>query len=479
MMKPCELLLLWAVAVLPASTCFAGADDPHLRIVKMTLHPVATTRPALQYKLLPDLTEQTPGNAVTLYFIAAKSGPDTKAADELIDKASIYTRMPLDRLPVKEAGELLAQFSGRLDEAHLAARRQQAIWDPPLREEGAGARLSYLGGTRGFAILWVLQAKLQMARGDWDAAGSTLEDGFSLSRQMTNQAGLVQGMVSSSVDEVMLQDGIESWVAQPDAPNLYWSLSDLPQPLVDLHTISQYERAIPYFTFPVMLEAKSGPVAPEKWTRFIAALPRLSKAGYAKDEGSTFEARLQSALLAARVAPRARAYLLSTGMSRDTLEAMPIDQLVGLFFVDEYRRDSQEMWKAWELPFWEGVGPLRRTAEELEPARNGIDRPLLAFVPPLVSPRWHFAQLHRECALLRTIEALRDYAARHQGQPPDTLDQIKDLPIPSDPLTGKSFGYERAGQTAVLTAPPPPSLERRWYHDAVRYELSFSTAPNP
>jgi hypothetical protein len=478
-MKPCKLFLLWAVVVPLASTCSARADDAYLRVVKMTLHPVATTRPALQYKLLPDLAEQTPGNAVTLYFIAAKSGPDSKVAEELVDKASDYIRMPLDKLPINEAVGLLAQFSGRLGEAHLAARRQQAIWDPPLREDGAGARLSYLGDVRGFAILWVLQAKLQMARADWNAAGSILEDGFSLSHQLTNQAGLVQGMVSSSVDEIMLQEGVESWVGQPNAPNLYWALSDLPQPLVDLHTIAQYERAIPYFTFPVMLEAKSGPVAPEKWTRFITALPRLLKSGYARDEGGTFESRAQAALLAARVAPRARAYLLSTGVTRETLEAMPIDQVVGLYFVEEYRRDSQEMWKAWELPFWEGVGQLRRTAQELEPARNGIDSPLVAFVPPLVSPRWRFAQLERECALLRTIEALRDYAARHEGQPPDSLEQIKDLPIPPDPITGKPFVYERAGQTAVLTAPPPPSLEHRWYHDAVRYELSFSTAPNP
>ncbi|MDB5293531.1 MAG: hypothetical protein JWL69_4772 [Phycisphaerales bacterium] len=488
-MKYCKPQLLWmlAISLLPAWRAWGDdATNPatrpqtrEVRVVKMTLHPVATSRPALQYKLLPDLTEQTPGNAVTLYFSAAKSGPDGKIAREWMDKVEGYFETPPDKLPVNEASQALSQFSRRLAEAHLAARRQQAIWDPPLREEGAGALLPYLNDMYGFAVLWAVQAKLQIARADWPAAANTLQDGFSLAHHLNYQAGLVQGLSSAHVATLMLLGGVEDWVAQPGAPNLYWSLSDLPQPFVDLHAIAENERAIPYFTFPALLEARNGPIAPEKWTTFIMALPRVSMSGYARDEGGTFESRAQAALLAARVAPRARAYLLSTGMPREQVETMPVDQVVGLYFLDEYRRSSGETWKAWELPFWEGAEHLRRAQQELEPAKQGIDSPMLAFVPALARMRSHFAQLDREVAMLRTIEALRDYAARHDGQPPDTLDQIKDLPIPLDPVTGKPFGYERAGQTAVLTAPPPPGLVNYWTNDARRYELSFIKAPNP
>ncbi|MDB5298851.1 MAG: hypothetical protein JWO87_514 [Phycisphaerales bacterium] len=488
-MKPYKLPLLWVIAIPLAWSYAARADDAagpatrpqprYLRVVKMTLHPVATTRPALQYKLLPDLTEQSPGNAVTLYLSAAKSGPDGKFAREWMERAENYVGLASDKLPANDAAEVLAQFAARLRKAHVAARRQQAIWDPPLREEGAGALLPYLNDMHGFAVLWAVQAKLQIARADWPAAVGTLQDGFSLAHHLNYQAGLVQGLSSGHVAALMLLTGVEDWVAQPDAPNLYWALSDLPQPFVDLHAIAQYERAIPYFTFPVLLEARSGPVAPEKWTRFITALPRVSMSGYARDEGDTFESRARAALLTARVAPRARAYLLSTGMLREQVEAMPIDQVVGLYFLDEYRRSSEETWKAWELPFWEGAEQLFRAQQELEPAKQGIDSPMLAFVPALTRMRSHFAQVDREAALLRTIEALRDYAARHEGQPPDTLDQIKNLPIPLDPVTGKAFGYERSGQTAVLTAPPPPGMVNYWTNDATRFELSFTKPRNP
>ena len=49
------------------------------------------------------------------------------------------------------------------------------------------------------------------------------------------------------------------------------------------------------------------------------------------------------------------------------------------------------------------------------------------------------AQLERDLALWRTIEALRHYAATHGGHLPPNLTAIKEVPIPLDPLTGKDF----------------------------------------
>ena len=65
---------------------------------------------------------------------------------------------------------------------------------------------------------------------------------------------------------------------------------------------------------------------------------------------------------------------------------------------------------------------------------------------------------------------LRLSAARHGGQPPASLDDIKDLPLPIDPVTGNRFEYRPAGHTAVLRAPPPPG---GYPADGQRYELTF------
>ena len=44
----------------------------------------------------------------------------------------------------------------------------------------------------------------------------------------------------------------------------------------------------------------------------------------------------------------------------------------------------------------------------------------------------------------------RLHAASHGGELPRTLDEITEVPIPVDPITGKPFGYRRQGEMAVL-----------------------------
>ena len=50
-------------------------------------------------------------------------------------------------------------------------------------------------------------------------------------------------------------------------------------------------------------------------------------------------------------------------------------------------------------------------------------------------------QLDRDIAILRTVEALRLEAAHNGGRFPQALSDIKRVPIPRDPLTGKAFIY--------------------------------------
>jgi len=64
-------------------------------------------------------------------------------------------------------------------------------------------------------------------------------------------------------------------------------------------------------------------------------------------------------------------------------------------------------------------------------------------------------RLDRKVALLRCVEAVRLYAAAHDGKPPAALADIKEVPVPADPLTGKPFDYKADGDQATLTARPP------------------------
>ena len=78
----------------------------------------------------------------------------------------------------------------------------------------------------------------------------------------------------------------------------------------------------------------------------------------------------------------------------------------------------------------------------------------------------------RKLALLRTIEALRYYAAAHDGQLPRSLAAIRDLPLSLDPVTGKSFEYQLDGEMAKLRAPTPANQTPN-VSNSVVYEMKI------
>jgi hypothetical protein len=91
--------------------------------------------------------------------------------------------------------------------------------------------------------------------------------------------------------------------------------------------------------------------------------------------------------------------------------------------------------------------------------------------PQVLLARFTLARADRYVRLMRTIEAIRDYAARHDGRLPERLEQITDLPLPIDPVTGKPFDYEVKGEIAILQALAPAW---RGYGSGLRYELRMA-----
>ena len=79
-------------------------------------------------------------------------------------------------------------------------------------------------------------------------------------------------------------------------------------------------------------------------------------------------------------------------------------------------------------------------------------------------------RLDRHVTALQCIEALRIYAAAHDGKFPNALSDITEVPIPSGPATKKPFVYQRTGSKAVLEAPAPKGATAK---DVIRYELKL------
>jgi hypothetical protein len=68
-------------------------------------------------------------------------------------------------------------------------------------------------------------------------------------------------------------------------------------------------------------------------------------------------------------------------------------------------------------------------------------------------------RLQRRLNVIHYIEAIRLYAADHEGALPASLEAVTEVPVPDDPATGKPFAYKLDGSTATLSAPGPPGWE--------------------
>jgi hypothetical protein len=448
-----------------------AAQPPAGETIKLTVHASAIAQPALRYALLPDLADQQRGNAAALYMIASKIPPTAK---ELWTKADDYNAMPLEKLPQQEVEQFLGQFAETLDNVQMAARRQDVHWDSGLRERGISAPLPYLNDIRNFNRLLVLKARLQLSRHEWAPAARTIQDIFSVARQLGNEPVLIQGLVESSMMESVLRRCIEGWLADGNSPNLYWSLSSLPTPFIDLHALAQWERAEVAFTDAQLRLALKDQLPPQEWRQAIETMARLGQLADASEgEGKGGEKGFVPSadkLIQDALAP-ARRYLESSGLPKDQVEKMSPEQAVGTYFVHQYRQLEDELWKGWELPVYQTAKGTAHADEELAAAlKQQPLNPLLKLLPRARRARYVFARTERHIAMLRTIEAIRDFAAHHEGRPPKALSEITDLPMPMDPISGKAFEYSSDGQTTSLAAPAAADAPRmmEW-----KYELQF------
>ncbi len=69
---------------------------------------------------------------------------------------------------------------------------------------------------------------------------------------------------------------------------------------------------------------------------------------------------------------------------------------------------------------------------------------------------------------MQCVEAIRNYAATHNGRLPEKLSDISDLELPTDVMNDKAFGYNRNATGAVLQSQMPEGGD---VVDTVRYQI--------
>jgi len=463
-----SIVLIALFCLIAAQPALAQKQAPPQKIYHLKITPMSPPRPAMKYRLLPSALDTVGGNAVQLYMIGATQAPTD---DVLNNQISSWLSMDIARLPRKEIDEKLsaAPIGYLFKNFDEAARYEQCIWETHYKTQGFEALLPHLRGMRDGSRIVALKARLQLADGDYPAALHTLQTGFATARHLTPQSVLIQQLVAAAIARHMLDD-VTEWVGSSNAPNLYWALSELPHPYLDLRDTFDQERCALIFSFQPLRDIGKG-ITVEQWQQVTERLPRMLQWDNGRSEISKM-AQLGPAVLAIRLYPQAKKYFLDRGMAPAKVEAMPVQQILARYLVESYQEETDEVLKWQALPYWQAAEQMRAAEEAATRAQvKGETGPLGWMVPMVSNARLKIVLVDRYIASLQCVEGIRAYAAIHNGNLPDSLADLTETPAPLDPVTGQPFAYEVNANVAVLTAPVPlgGNPEQGW-----RFEISVA-----
>jgi hypothetical protein len=154
--------------------------------------------------------------------------------------------------------------------------------------------------------------------------------------------------------------------------------------------------------------------------------------------------------------PLAKRALIEQGMTPEEVEAMAVGQVVLLHTKRQFDQLRDELLKCALLPYWQAKPHLDQLRDRMRQARHRWEEVLPLcdeYFPAVQAGSTAFVRPDRRIAELRLFEALRLYAASHNGRLPERLEDIG-VPIPIDPITGKPFEYRLDGDVAHVEGPP-------------------------
>lgn len=455
-------------------------------VIRLTVTPAAAPIPALKHRLIARDIDLQPGNAAPYYYRALMSAPRTHDAlnkefgEAWNDWYATGGAVSIASLPVEQVRKAVELTRSPIDQqlAH-AVVRADCDWQFGERSlqgpEVIAFLLPEINESRSLARFLALRTRLAIAEGRHDDAIAAMQMTYRLATDTAKPPMLVCGLVG--IAEARIANGtLLELIAEPNAPNMYWALAQLPQPFIDLNQAARFEASFAARIFPLIRDAEKTDRAPDEWNRLyqqaVRDLPSIRGApGF---ETPNYE--LGAALLALVAYPHAKARLIEQGMDRAKVEQMAVGQVIAIYSDRIAQRLTDEFEKLWYVPFWE----MQSRSDEMEQRLRdtsafggGADReviPIMSLLLPAVqAAREGQVRLDREIAALRVIESLRMYAAAHNGTLPDRLDNIAEVPIPLNPATGKPFAYRLDGEKGILELPASDGIR----NDNKRLEISI------
>jgi hypothetical protein len=494
-------------------------DWVDVQYTKITITPQKFTSPLLKYRINVFPTEKEFGNAHPLYMEALaeyKKVYNARMEDCLKSKeyhnlaptkdTKKIEQLKFSYFPIYKMGgnwdydiyvtaDVEADLYRSLESAYeiLEKASRRSYYLPESYEfNGIFTKLSHLNDAGTLSKFLRSKANWEIRNGKLDNAIKTIKTGLALSDHIFNmrlQNFSVNFFVAINIERIMKEE-LLLLVSQPDAPNLYPALTQLPS-RQDAPLTAIYSEQITLFnlnrqTINMETYDKLDELSPDECKNVVEQVAHsfyyFNRSDIEIDEKDTSiaeEKQNRSRRIAAICAfsyVNAKERLLRRGVSIEKIESLTVYQVVAPYFLEEIKR-------VYDLIFVNTT--LKRGEPHYDFFGGDKEQELLDFTNPVsilldlcvksLDANTLFRRLNmlsssslkenQDWDKIKIVEAIRYYAAIH-NKLPESLDDIKEVPVPKNsPMTGNPYRYHVEGNSAFLDyagrASRPNSLNSR------------------
>lgn len=457
------------VATFPAAITVASQEQPARESQVFELGPIqgaAEPKSALQYLFTIDPIHPVDGNAAVHYLDAVVS----------LDAAAARLEEPAKRWEYDWLGEVVVPIEELETFLEATQRTRESI------QRGAACSYCDFGSdwsnrtSIGELVEMNLETHQRMRRlmrylmleiryayrtGDHERAARGMTCLFEIAHDVKRPELLVTGLIGTAGNGIALALCHE-WISQPNSPNLYWALTSLRTGQMSNRQGLLGELRLSRFGVEAFDHPESRNWTADQWldslSNDLAMIMQLPEANG--------ESRIAVSAFLIRDYPISKEYLLANGWDAETIDQMPVAQVVCIH-VAERLTQIVDGWTKWSLLSPDEMrqavgGELGRAARRTLPGRDTNSQlfrelSLIGSFTGSVLPAVEMAyeaevRVETQLQMLRTIEAIRMHIAE-TGSIPESLDQIKVVPVPNDPQTDKPFEYRITETHVELVAP--------------------------
>lgn len=350
----------------------------------------------------------------------------------------------------------------RIGELRRAAFRERAGWEYPVDEEPfASILLPDVQETRTYSKALTLLARADIKEGRLNDAQDKICITLGLACHVAEPPFAINRLIASANASLAI-DTVEELIQHPKSENCYWALYALPRPFIHTRDAIQFESAWIPNTFPEFrnLDAlKTETQWADLYQRVYITLLSSANNSNLQPVGSV---EYQKLLQKWTLISRARLEDVSSFTS-EQIEAMS-DNEVSLRYWHVRMENLQTRQLSWALlPYH--MSRIRMQEIETEIREEIRDEPLLSaeifFWRTMIESS---VGLEQRIDMLRTVEAIRDWAAKHDGQLPESLSDLE-LPAPIDCANNQIFQYTRSADRRGATLSASPIGKQGVFHE--------------